>query len=384
MTNSVETGPVPLPLEVPRPSVSPRRTAARPALIAALAMGGLGGWGLASVTDAGAVLRPDQTASPGAVAIPVEAPVPAEVIGLARLMPEGDLARVSPPFGAGDARIAEILIAEGDRVDAGALLATLDNRPALESALLSAEAVVAQREAALVQARENVRISLLEARAVVGEAEAEARAADARLDRARTLVARGATTSANLDDVEAAAIRAEQGLVRARAALARWDTGDVATQPDVVVAESALAAARIDVERARRDLAKAEVRAPAQGTVLEIHARVGERPGSEGILTLGRTDSMMATVEVFQTEIGRVREGQSVRLSAVPFDEALTGRVERVGLVVGRQNVVSDDTAANTDARVVEVLVRLEAQSSARAARLSNLEAIARIRTDAP
>jgi HlyD family secretion protein len=353
-------------------------------------MGGLGGWGLASVTDAGAVLRPDQVASPGAVAAPIEArrpvdaPALAEVIGLARLMPEGDLARVSPPFGAGDARIAEILVAEGVRVDAGALLATLDNRPALDSALLSAEAVVVQREAALAQARETVRISLLEARAAVSEAEAAAKAAQARLDRARTLVARGVTTSANLDDVEAAAIQAEQGLVRARAALARWDTGDVATQPDVVVAESALAAARIDAERARRDLAKAEVRAPAQGTVLDIHARVGERPGAEGILTLGRTDSMMATVEVFQTEIGRVREGQGVALSAAPFDTALNGQVERVGLVVGRQNVVSDDAAANTDARVVEVLVRLDAESSMRAARLSNLEAIARIRTDAP
>jgi HlyD family secretion protein len=347
-------------------------------------MGGLGGWGLASVTDAGDVLRPVQVASPAAVAVPVEAPAPAEVIGLARLMPEGDLAHVSPPFGAGDARIAEILVAEGERVEAGTLLATLDNRPALDSALLSAEAVVVQREAALSQARETVRISLLEAHAAVGEAEAAARAAQARLDRAQTLVARGVTTSANLDDVEAAAIQAEQGLLRARATLARWDTGDVATQPDVVVAESALAAARIDAERARRELAKAEVRAPAQGTVLDIHAHVGERPGSEGILTLGRTDSMMATVEVFQTEIGRVREGQSVRLSAAPFDQALTGRVERVGLVVGRQNVVSDDTAANTDARVVEVLVRLDAESSARAARLSNLEALARIGTDAP
>jgi HlyD family secretion protein len=58
--------------------------------------------------------------------------------------------------------------------------------------------------------------------------------------------------------------------------------------------------------------------------------------------------------------------------------------VERVGLLVGRQNLVSDDTAANTDARVVEVLVRLDPDSSARAAGLSNLEAVARIDTGAP
>jgi hypothetical protein len=58
--------------------------------------------------------------------------------------------------------------------------------------------------------------------------------------------------------------------------------------------------------------------------------------------------------------------------------------VERVGLLVGRQNLVSDDTAANTDARVVELIVRLDPESSTRAAGLSNLEAVARIAWRAP
>jgi HlyD family secretion protein len=101
-------------------------------------------------------------------------------------------------------------------------------------------------------------------------------------------------------------------------------------------------------------------------------------------MTLGRTERMMALVEVFQTEISRVREGQEVSLTAAPLAAPLTGRVERVGLIVGRQNLVSDDTAANTDARVVEVLVRLDPESSARAAGLSNLEAVARIGVGVP
>jgi HlyD family secretion protein len=88
---------------------------------------------------------------------------------------------------------------------------------------------------------------------------------------------------------------------------------------------------------------------------------------------------MMATVEVFQTEIGRVREGQRVELTSAPLATPLTGRVERIGLLVGRQNLVSDDTAANTDARVVELIVRLDPESSERSASLSNLEAVARI-----
>jgi HlyD family secretion protein len=80
--------------------------------------------------------------------------------------------------------------------------------------------------------------------------------------------------------------------------------------------------------RARdRDLAQSEVRAPIAGVVLEIDIRPGERPGSDGLMTLGRTDRMMARVEVFQTEIGRVREGQGVELTAAPLATPLTGRM---------------------------------------------------------
>lgn len=311
-----------------------------------------------------------------AISIAEAAPI---VLGLARLMPEGDLIRVSPPFGGSDARIAEILVAQGDRVAVGDLLAVLDNRPALESARLAAAAAVVQREAALAQARETVRIGILDARASVGEAEAATEIAETRLARARGLAERGVATAATIDDLEAAAAQAAQGLARARAALARWDTGDVSSQPDVVIAQAALDAARIDLDRATRDLARSEVRSPIAGVVLEIDGRPGERPGSDGLLMLGQTERMVARVEVYQTEIGRIREGQQVQLTAAPLDAPLTGHVKRIGLLVERQSLVSDDTAANTDARVIEVLVQLDPESSARAARLSNLEAVAHI-----
>lgn len=317
----------------------------------------------------------------GAVEPELVAPIsqPTTVLGLARLMPEGDLIRVSPPYGAGDARISAILVSEGDRVTQGDLIARLDNAAALESARLAADATVAQRHAALAQVRETVRIGILEARASVAEARAVADAAQTRLERGRSLAERGVETPATLDDLETTSLQALQALARVEATLARWDTGSVDTQPDVVVAQAALDAARIDLERAIRDLAKSEVRAPVAGVVLDIAGRPGERPGLDGLMTLGQTDRMMALVEVFQTEIGRLRMGQAVELSAAPLAEPLTGRVEHVGRLVGRQNLVSDDTAANTDARVVEVLVRLDAESSRRAADLSNLEAVARV-----
>jgi HlyD family secretion protein len=59
--------------------------------------------------------------------------------------------------------------------------------------------------------------------------------------------------------------------------------------------------------------------------------------------------------------------------------EPLTGKVARIGTLVGRQSVTAEDPAANTDARVVLGKVTLDEASSIRAARFINLEVVARI-----
>ena len=92
---------------------------------------------------------------------------------------------------------------------------------------------------------------------------------------------------------------------------------------------------------------------------------------------------MMAEVEVYQDRIARVVVGQPVELLAIAIGQSLHGTVSRIGLTVGRQGLLPDDIAANTDARVVRVEVELDPGSSAVAARYTNLEVVARIRTDA-
>jgi HlyD family secretion protein len=115
--------------------------------------------------------------------------------------------------------------------------------------------------------------------------------------------------------------------------------------------------------------------------VLDVNARAGERPPAAGIMEIGDTDHMMAEVEVYQDRIAAVARGQPVELAAVAIGRTLLGKVQSIGLTVGRQGLVSDDTAANTDARVITVMVELDSQSSAIAARYTNLEVIARIDT---
>ena len=126
-----------------------------------------------------------------------------------------------------------------------------------------------------------------------------------------------------------------------------------AAQMDLDIALADLAAARANLELA-------VVRSPVRAQVLEIHAYPGERVGPEGIMELGRTDRMYAVAEVYETDITGVEVGQLATVRTPAMEEALTGKVERISLKVGRLDVIGTDPIAKTDARVVEVFILLD------------------------
>lgn len=309
--------------------------------------------------------------------------LPSDVVGLARVMPRGDVSVVAAPYGSGDARVAEVLVAVGDQVMKGAVLARLDNRTALESAVLMAEANLAVREANLAQTRAAVQASRDEAQAVLDQAVASLAEAETTLQRTEELFSRGVATQTTLDAVRTAAEGARLAVTRAEATLTRFSSLAFEDQPDVIVAARNVDAARADLERAKLDLARSEVVAPIAGTILDIHATPGQRPPAGGIMDMGDTGQMMAEVEVWQDRISAVTPGQPVELVAASLGTTLQGRVESIGLTVGRQGLISDDAAENKDARVIRVLVALDTASSEHAARFTNLEVIARIDTTA-
>jgi HlyD family secretion protein len=129
--------------------------------------------------------------------------------------------------------------------------------------------------------------------------------------------------------------------------------------------------ARAGLARAEADLELSTVRSPIDGQILEIHAREGERVGPEGIAELGETSAMYAVAEVYEADIGRVRVGQQARVSSPALPRTLLGRVERIGLKIGKKDVLSTDPVADADARVVEVDIRLDDPEPAAA--LTNL-----------
>ncbi|MEE9279337.1 MAG: efflux RND transporter periplasmic adaptor subunit [Myxococcota bacterium] len=127
-----------------------------------------------------------------------------------------------------------------------------------------------------------------------------------------------------------------------------------------------------EVRHAEAELERALVRSPIDGQVVEVHARDGERVGPDGIVEIGPIDEMYAIAEVYETDIGRVELGQRARVTSPAFSEPLYGVVDEIGLKVGKADALGTDPAARTDARVIEVDIRLD--DGQRVAGLTNLQ----------
>ncbi|WP_118167960.1 HlyD family efflux transporter periplasmic adaptor subunit [Nostoc sphaeroides] len=143
---------------------------------------------------------------------------------------------------------------------------------------------------------------------------------------------------------------------------------------DIANAQAEVDSAQATADKIRVQLAQAYVVAPKAGRILEINTRAGETVGNEGIVALGQTDQMYAVVEVYQSDIKKVRPGQDVRVSSDSLRTELEGRVDWIGMQVKRQNLINTDPSSNIDARVVEVHVQLNKLSSQNASSLTNLQ----------
>jgi len=308
-----------------------------------------------------------------------EAVKPLVVAGLGRLIPNGDVVTVALPFGAGDARISDVLVRAGDKVMKGDTIAVLDSLGQLEALVETAEANVAVRHATLDQTRDMVRASIAEAEASLQRSQAASDVARQAFDRTKSLSDRGVSSQAALDQALSVMVQAEREVERVSATLSRFTSDGLDAQVDVVVAARNLDSAKAELRRSKSDLSKAMVISPMNGTVLDVHVRAGEKSGEDGVADIGDVENMTAEVEIFQNQIGLVQVGQSVQIVADVFQQSLTGVVSEIGLEVERQTVTADDPAANTDARVVEIIVELDPASSDIAARYTNLEVVARI-----
>ncbi len=167
-----------------------------------------------------------------------------------------------------------------------------------------------------------------------------------------------------------------QNTGQAQVASARSRLAEVAEvrSVDIQMAQAEVDAAQASLTKAKRNLARATIKAPSAGQILKIYTQPGEQMSSDGIVALGQTEQMLVIAEVYQSDIHRIRLGQTATIRGQGFPGELHGQVIELGRQISRQQVFSGDPGENLDRRVVEVKIALDSEASQRVANLSNLQ----------
>lgn len=344
--------------------------------------------------------------------VPTVSVAPAtKVTALGRLEPQGKVIKLSVA-NAQDSRVNKLLVEEGDRIPAGKIIAILQGIDKKQAELAEAKQNLAVQQAKLTQikageakqaeiAAQQANIARLEAqlrtetaerKAAVARAEAELRNAQINYQRYQTLQQEGAESISALDDRREAFETARSRLNEAKAQLANTTSTlqkQIQTEKamlqklrevrpvDVQVVQAEVERAIAQIKRIEAELEDFYVRSPIAGQVLKINTRVGEQVNtSEGIVELGRTNQMYAIAEVYETDVGKLQVGQRATIVSEHggFAGEVHGTVEHVGLQIKKQDVLESDPAADKDARVVEVKVRIDPKDSTKVAGLTYLQ----------
>lgn len=260
------------------------------------------------------------------------------VSALGRLQPQDGVIHVgapSTPVSISGAVLAILHVKEGDMVEAGQLLAVTDSATVLSARMKLAQAeqqtALLAAEASHSQAHEACVLADVARR----EAERRVRLLDQKL--------------ASEEETEMA-----QGQAQATAASC------AAANANARVAESKVEVASAHLEVARVELERAFIKSPVNGRVLDVMLNPGEFIGAEGLLEIGKVDKMYAIAEVYETDIRRVKIGQTATATSDALPRALSGKVEFIRHKVEKQDVTGTDPAADKDARIIEVEILLD------------------------
>jgi HlyD family secretion protein len=272
------------------------------------------------------------------------------VSALGRLEPEGGIIHVaapSTPLATSGSILFSLHVKEGDEVETGTLLGVTDSAAALSARKDQTEA----EHQTAIRASE---ASQSEADEACVLADVAKREAQRRVRLLEQKLAAEEETELALGKAEATAASCTAAHARARVA---------ATEIEVAKAHVAVAQAELN---------RAYIKSPFKGRILHVLVQPGEFIGPKGLLELGRTDKMYAIAEVYETDIRRVKVGQTATISSDALSAPLHGKIELIRHKVQKHDVIGTDPAAAKDARIIEVEILLDDPEAA--ATLSHLQ----------
>lgn len=221
-------------------------------------------------------------------------------------------------------RIKDILVKDGDFVEAGQVLAVMDTdqleaqrrqyQAQLQRSIVgvnTAQSVVAQREAEEKAAA-----------AVVSQREAEQVAADKRLVRSQQLVKSNAISRQAVEEDLASAHGARASVSAAQAQLAAASAATKAAEAQVVDAKAAVDAAQAQIDSVSADITDSTLKAPVAGRVQFRVAQPGEVLAAGGrVLNFVDLNDVYMTFFLPTAQAGRVAIGANVRLVLDAFPQ---------------------------------------------------------------
>jgi HlyD family secretion protein len=331
------------------------------------------------------------------------------VTGLGRLEPKGEVIQLSAPTSVEGVRIRQLLVDEGDTVRVGQIVATLDNYGQRSAALAQAKEQLKVARARLAKVRAGAQTGTLAAQratisrlqvelsgetsalqATIDRLEAELRNATAEYRRHQSLFNEGAISASLMDSKRLPVETLQKQIAEARANLRRTTqsfqeqisqarstlNATAEVRPvDLQVAQAEVDSALASVKEAQANFDLSTVRSPIVGQILQVHTRTGEVVNQKGIVEIGQTNQMYAVAEIYETDIARVRVGQTAIVRGAAFPGDLKGVVTEIGRQVRTQRVLSANPLEDTDQKVIEVKVRiLPSNENQRIAELTNLQ----------
>lgn len=225
------------------------------------------------------------------------------------------------------AKINELLYEAGDLVSEGDVVARLDSKD-VEATLEAAEARLQADEASLRSSQ-----ATLEAeRSSLAGLKAQLDRAVADFERTQMLYESGDVSEQQLD--------ADRALMEQREADYHSRVASLkGAEANVEAARARVAVSRAEVSRARENVDFTVIRSPIDGVITRVDAREGEvalgtiqNVGST-VMVIADLSEMLVMAEIPETDVNRIKEGQSARVSINGFpDERFDGTLRKMSL----------------------------------------------------
>ncbi|HTZ31820.1 MAG TPA: efflux RND transporter periplasmic adaptor subunit [Methylomirabilota bacterium] len=259
-------------------------------------------------------------------------------------------------------RLSRVPVEEGDRVHKGQLLAQLENED-YAARVAEAEGALAQRRAELERTVNGARTQERQAaKATVDAAKAVAENTKREADRRRRLADNQMISRDEAERYERAHQVAEAEYKRAQEEFSLVDA-DARTE-DRRKAEAAVVSAQAQLDEARAYLEKTYIRSPLEGIVLRKFRHAGESVSTQfdsPVVTVADDSSLRVRVDVDEADVAKLFVGQAAFVTAEAYgSRQFRGHVIRVGRILGRKNVRTDEPSERVDTKILETLMQLD------------------------